>query len=88
MFADVDCGDLNGPANGQVNLTSGTTFGHPATYTCDMGYNLVGDSIRTCQATGRWSGSAPTCVGMLLKDDLSVYSMHKHNKKHYHKLRV
>ena len=43
----------------------------------------MGDSTRTCQATGDWSGSAPTCVGMLLKDDLTVYSMHMHNKIHY-----
>ena len=80
IYADVDCGNLNDPANGSVNHTSGTTFGQTATYSCNTGYNLVGDSIRTCQATGVWSGSAPTCESMLLKDDLSVYSMHMHNK--------
>ena len=30
----------------------------------NTGYNLVGDSTRTCQATGNWSGSAPTCAGI------------------------
>ena len=84
----VDCGSLTDPANSQVDLTSRTTFNQTATYSCNTGYNLTGDSTRTCQATGNWSGSAPTCVGMLLKDDPSVYSMHMHNKKHYHKLRV
>ena len=64
----VDCGNLTDPANGQVDLTSGTTFGQTATYSCNTGYNLVGDSTRTCQATGVWSGSAPTCQGTLLKD--------------------
>ena len=59
------CSDLTDPANGQVNHNDGTTFGHTATYSCNTGYNLVGDSIRTCQATGNWSGSAPTCQGML-----------------------
>ena len=63
----VDCGSLTAPANGSVTHTSGTTFGQTATYTCNTGYNLVGDSTRTCQATGEWSGSAPTCQGMLLK---------------------
>ncbi|XP_064386417.1 receptor-type tyrosine-protein phosphatase alpha-like isoform X4 [Halichondria panicea] len=32
-----------------------------ATYTCNTGYLLIGDTSRTCQATG-WSDSAPTCL--------------------------
>ena len=62
----MDCGTLTNPANGQVNHTAGTTFGQAATYSCDPGYILVGDSTRTCQATGRWSANAPTCQGKLL----------------------
>ena len=57
----VDCGNLTDPANGQVSHTAGTTFGQTATYSCNTGYNLMGDNNRTCQATGNWSGSAPTC---------------------------
>ena len=60
----VDCGNLTDPANGQVNHTAGTTYGQTATYICNTGYNLVGDSTRTCQATGNWSGSEPTCQSM------------------------
>ena len=63
----VDCGNLTAPANGQVDLTSRTTFGQTATYSCNTGYNLVGDSTRTCEATGNWSGSAPFCQSMLLQ---------------------
>ena len=66
ILTAVDCGNLTHPANGQVTLTAGTTVGQIATYSCDTGYNLVGDSTRTCQATGNWSGSAPTCQGVLL----------------------
>ena len=62
----VDCGALTDPANGQVSHTAGTTFGETAAYSCNTGYNLVGDSTRTCQATGMWSGSEPTCQRMLL----------------------
>ena len=62
----VDCGTLNDPANGNVSHTAGTTFGQTANYTCNTGYRLVGDSTRTCQATGVWSGSAPTCQGVLM----------------------
>ena len=60
----VDCGNLTDPANGQVNHTTGTTFRQTATYSCNTGYNLVGNSTRTCQASGNWSGSAPTCAGI------------------------
>ena len=59
----VDCGSLTDPANGQVDHTAGTSLGQTATYSCDTGYDLVGDSTRTCQATGEWSQSAPTCQG-------------------------
>ena len=62
----VDCGTLNATTNGQVSYTAGTTYQQTATYSCDTGYNLVGDSIRTCQADGTWFGSAPTCQSMLL----------------------
>ena len=60
-----DCGSLTDPANGSVTLTAGTS-GQTATYSCNTGYILVGDSTRTCQATGKWSGSAPTCEGIAM----------------------
>ena len=66
LLTAVDCGTLNNPANGQVSYTGRTTYRQTATYSCDLGYNLVGDSNRTCQATGVWSGSEPTCQGTLL----------------------
>ena len=69
----MDCGTLTNLANGQVNHTAGTTVGQTATYSCNTGYNLVGDSTRTCQAEGKWSMSAPTCQSMLLKDDLTLF---------------
>ena len=62
----VDCDILTAPANGQVHHTAGTRLGQTATYSCNTGYNLVGNSTRTCQARGVWSGRAPTCQGMLL----------------------
>ena len=63
----VDCGALTNPANGQVSHPTGTTFGRTANYNCNTGYNLVGDSTRSCQPTGVWSGSEPTCQSMLLR---------------------
>ena len=66
FLTDMNCSTLTDPANGQVSYTAGITFGQTATYSCNAGYNLVGGSTRICHATGVWSGSAPTCQGMLL----------------------
>ena len=64
ILTAVDCDSLTDPTNGQITLTAGTTLGQNATYSCNTGYNLVGESTRTCQASGNWSESAPTCEGM------------------------
>ena len=73
----MDCGNLPDPANGRVSHTPGTTFGETATYSCNLGYNLVGDRTRTCQATGVWSESAPTCQCTLF---LNMYQVKLHSK--------
>ena len=58
----VDCGVLAPPFDGQVDISSGTTYNEVATYSCDIPYhNLVGSSTRTCQANGTWSLTAPVC---------------------------
>ena len=57
----VDCCSLDDPVNGQVEL-SNTTFGSMANYTCNQRYFLSnGNSTRTCEANGEWSGSPPSC---------------------------
>ena len=55
---------MTDPANGRVDHTAGTTVGQIATYSCNTGYNLVGDRNRACQAAGDWSGNEPTCEGV------------------------
>ena len=66
LLTAVNCGTLSNPTNGRVHHTAGTMFGRTATCSCNTGYNLVGGSTHTCQATGVWSGSAPTCQGVFL----------------------
>ena len=65
-----ECGALTNPTNGQVSHPNRTTEGQTATYSCNTGYNLEGDSIRTCQATGVWSGSEPTCQSKHMSSSL------------------
>ena len=43
---------------------SETVLDSVANYSCNTGYTLTGDAMRTCQRDGNWSGSIPTCVGM------------------------
>ena len=38
-----------------------TTFASAAEYRCSDGFELIGNSTRTCQASGDWSGEEPTC---------------------------
>ena len=61
----VPCGTLSTPTNGQVSA-DGNTFHSQANYSCSEGYVLNGNSTRTCQSDGQWSGSVPTCEGQVL----------------------
>ena len=58
----VDCGSLDSPANGSISL-SATTFLSLAEYSCDLGYILIGEESRQCQANRTWSGEDPICEG-------------------------
>ncbi|CAI8000476.1 Sushi, von Willebrand factor type A, EGF and pentraxin domain-containing protein 1, partial [Geodia barretti] len=57
----VDCGRLADIPRGRVEVTT-TTFLSTATYVCDSGFSIEGTSVRTCLATGVWSGREPTCT--------------------------
>ena len=65
------CPTLSDPYDGAVSTPKGTEFQDEAIYECEQGFELVGNSQRSCQSTGSWSGTAPTCklIGMsLLKE--------------------
>lgn len=57
----IDCGHVLPPKNGSVVYPTGTTYDQTLAYSCDIGYNLVGDSNRTCQADGTWDLTDPYC---------------------------
>ncbi len=59
----IECGPLTPPTNGQVDTSSGTTFGNTATYSCNSGYTLTGTAVRSCGADGMWTLSEPVCEG-------------------------
>ncbi|KAI8480409.1 hypothetical protein Bbelb_418670 [Branchiostoma belcheri] len=55
----VQCPALSSPVNGN---SSGPNFYQDVVqFTCDQGYDLVGDSSSTCQADRTWSSNVPSC---------------------------
>ncbi|XP_057374647.1 uncharacterized protein LOC130695517 isoform X2 [Daphnia carinata] len=62
------CGVPGRADNGtQISLYPAALYnpGQKAEYSCQPGLALLGDSIRTCQNDGLWSGSRPRCVDNL-----------------------
>ena len=64
------CLELRAPANGTIIMSTSSQLygvGTIATYSCDPGYDLVGETTRTCEdssedTVGAWSGSTPLCM--------------------------
>ncbi len=57
----VRCEELKSPDNGRVYLTNETLVGSVAYYNCSHGYQISGNSARTCSGDGQWSGNATLC---------------------------
>ena len=56
----------NGQVSYQYNMVEDGSpdVGSVASFTCNSGYSLHGDSSRTCQTSGSWSQQTPTCTGI------------------------
>jgi hypothetical protein len=54
------CPNVTDPTNGTV-VASGYTYGENATFSCDSGFDLDGNSTITC-GLGTWDSTFPTCV--------------------------
>ncbi len=69
FLSEILCLEPPTPVNGDAVLSSqGMSVGTTANYSCDSGYVLVGQAIRTCEDVngdiiGRWSGTTPICEG-------------------------
>ena len=71
----ITCSLLGDLGNGSIvyhdNVTEQLVFGTVANHSCDEGYFLVGDSVRTCEGNRstieeEWNGTAPVCSGKLI----------------------
>ena len=61
LIPAIMCPNLVIPANGMVAMT-GNLVGDTATYTCDPGFELVGNATQTCLSDGTWSDIPPVCI--------------------------
>uniref|UniRef100_A0A6Q2X490 CUB and Sushi multiple domains 3a n=1 Tax=Esox lucius TaxID=8010 RepID=A0A6Q2X490_ESOLU len=57
----ISCGDLPVPPNGK-KIGTQMTFGATAIFTCDVGFMLVGSTVRECLSSGLWSGQETRCL--------------------------
>ena len=61
----TECEPLTDPTNGNINCELGDngvpTDGDTCSYTCNDGYELTGNEMRTCQSNGSWSGNHDVC---------------------------
>ncbi|XP_065904304.1 receptor-type tyrosine-protein phosphatase delta-like isoform X2 [Dysidea avara] len=61
----VTCAPLANPTNGAINCTLGDDRIHSyediCTATCNAGYVLSDDEMRTCQSSSTWSGTEAMC---------------------------
>lgn len=63
-IAVITCSQLTDPEFGRVFLSS-TTVNSTATYQCNIGYKIQGESKRVCLDIGQWSGTEPICARKL-----------------------
>ena len=62
----IMCPQLDNPGNASVTLSMDTLEMSTATYSCNFGFvQIAGNTSRTCQVDGSWSGVVPTCQSKL-----------------------
>lgn len=61
IFSELLCPELPKPYDGNVSWT-GLTPGSTAEYICFTGFKPNGNTMRTCEIGGIWSGQEPTCL--------------------------
>jgi len=62
----IECTTLNNPSNGMVSIDISSYTTKLATYSCNSGFALQGNTYRFCIKNSYWSGVAPKCEGNAL----------------------
>ena len=57
----LTCHNLLTPTNGSLTCSNVNKINSTCNYSCDVGYELIGSSQRTCQSNRFWSGLPTFC---------------------------
>lgn len=57
----IICPNLQVPLYGSIHYSNANNYNSKATYSCDKGYSLKGNSTRTCTDREIWDGIDPIC---------------------------
>ena len=61
LCREIQCFNPFTPRSSRI-IGDDFSFNSSITYECEEGYRISGNAERVCQADGRWSGSAPSCI--------------------------
>jgi len=64
LCIERSCGNPGVPDNGEKNSSS-YKYDNVVSFSCNVGYNMQGSQVRTCQTNGEWTGTQPTCLSKL-----------------------
>ena len=54
---------LRAPYDGSLALSDENKLNSVANYSCDYGFQIIGNILRVCQSSGIWTGRPPGCYG-------------------------
>ena len=57
-----ECSPLDPPVFGDISCSKDNKVGSECTFSCNVGYELLGDENRLCEDSHLWSGVMPRCV--------------------------
>ena len=62
FYKVITCDDPQPIARGEFTPNVGPyIFNSSITYTCEEGYDIIGEQSAYCQSNGTWSTKTPTC---------------------------
>uniref|UniRef100_A0A8C6R0X9 Sushi, von Willebrand factor type A, EGF and pentraxin domain-containing protein 1 n=1 Tax=Nannospalax galili TaxID=1026970 RepID=A0A8C6R0X9_NANGA len=64
QHSEVVTKTLENPKESPATHSSHFLHGTMVSYTCNLGYELLGNPVLMCQEDGTWNGSAPSCISI------------------------